>query len=179
MLHLVQVTIQDQETQLSQTRDLRTVPLTWLPRAEGFVELNHMDRNLVLAAAKFPQQVVPDPLNNPERWYAERRRRGDITAIVAYPPGQRPVIWGAYQHLPDDLPRHSNGGTGGGSTTPTTMRALRRRIVEQGLVIRPGGHHDRVETPDGHLVSALPRTPSDHRTIPNVCAQLRRKGYPV
>lgn len=163
-------------------RDLRPLAndaFQWLPRAEAHLEADGIDRDTVLGAVKYPDHVVIDPSSKiiEGRYYAERRRRGDLTVVIAFPPGQAPIIWGVYRNLP--MPERRLRGPGGTGATrfPTTMRELRKRIVEEGLVIRRGGRHDRVETKDGTFVLTLPSTPSDHRTIPNVIRDAARRGY--
>lgn len=164
--------------------DLRGVALRWLPRAEQHAEENKIDPRVVEGAVRYPTSWGVDPscaLIEGDRWYAERRRRGDVTVVVAFPPGEEPVIWGVYHNLPM---RHSRArqrapGSGGGTTMPTSMRELRRRLIDAGLVITSGGKHDRVSTPEGAFIAALPSTPSDVRTIPNLVRDIARKGIDV
>lgn len=163
-------------------QDLTQASLRWLPRAEDHARENRIDPALVEGAAKHPTSVTVDPSVGllETRWYAERRRRGDITVVVGFPPGESPVIWGVYYNLP--MPHQharSRPSGNGGTTMPTSMRELRRRLVDAGLIIRSGGRHDRVETPDGSFIAALPSTPSDYRTIPNVVRAIARKGIDV
>ncbi len=124
-----------------------------------------------------------DPSTATRDWTVLRYTRGDVSVVVGFPEDMPPRIWGVYLRLPLDGTGQKMGTQGAGSTSgsevPKTMRALRRRIVEAGLKIRSGGAHDRVETEDGKFIAALPITPSDHRTIPNIWTTIRRKGYNV
>lgn len=159
-------------------RDLSTGVIEWHQPARDTAEQFGLDEETVLAAVRSPAHVEVDPSTAYRDYYVERRRRGDVTAIVAFPDDTRPpIIWGVYLNLPINQGKLRKAGSGSGNTAPTTMRELRRRIVMAGLKIVPGGHHDRVETADGRLVASLPRTPSDHRSIPNALTTLGRKGY--
>lgn len=162
-------------------RDLSQTRLRWLDRALESVQSSGSDARTALTAAQYPDHVtIEPPLPGDEtRWYAERRRKGDVTVIVGFPPGETPIIWGVYYNLP--LPHRNRRavGTGTGRNYPTTIRELRRRVIEAGYLIRPGGKHDRVETPDGRLVYTLPTTPSDHRAMLNTVKELARKGIDV
>lgn len=167
--------------------DLSKIPsFQWLPRARDFCDIQGIDPTHVEAAARQPTHVTVDPsvklakALGQERWPAERRRRGDITVVVAYPPGDYPVIWGVFYQLPlPPLRDKRSQGAGGGTVIPTTMRELRRRIIAAGLVIKSGGRHDRVETPDGRFIYSLSISPSDHRYFKNVVSELARKGFDV
>ena len=81
--------------------------------------------------------------------------------------------------LADRLAERAAGGGGGQTVAPRTLSQLRQRVVNAGLRIRAGSRHDLVIDTEGNVVAVLPRTPSDHRTVPNVWASIRRKGYPV
>lgn len=161
--------------------DLSQVELRWLDRALESIQSYGRDARSAVHAAKYPDhvQIEPPLPGDGSRWYAERRRKGDITVIVGFPPGETPIIWGVYYNLP--LP-HRNVravGSGTGRNYPTTIRELRRRVIEAGYIIRAGGKHDRVETPDGRLVYTLPTTPGDHRSMINTVKELARKGIDV
>lgn len=53
-----------------------------------------------------------------------------------------------------------------------------RALEQQGFGVKMGGSgHWKVYDPDGHLVGALPATPSDHRGLRNAIAVLRRAGF--
>jgi hypothetical protein len=162
-------------------RDISQLDLVWLPRAAQHAESLGLSPRSAERAAKYPDHVAVDPSSKilDDRWYAERRRKGDITVVVAFPPGAPPMIWGVYYNLPLEPPKRlrKSAGQSGGGKYATTNREFRRRIMESGLVIKSGGKHDRVETPEGRLISVLPVTPSDHRWIVNATRELARQGF--
>ena len=153
----------------------------WHRGAEDYAHMFGLAREDVEQIAANPATSTLDPSNAVREWRTERRTRGDVTVIVTYPPNQRPMIWGIYLCLPgnDASGQHRSAGNGSGSMVPKTLHALRKRIIGAGLKIVAGGSHDRVETKDGVYVTSLPRTPSDHRSVPNAWTALRRKGYDV
>jgi hypothetical protein len=162
-------------------RDISQLDLVWLPRAKQHAESVGLSERSVINAARYPTHVTVDPSSRviADRWYAERRRKGDITVIVAFPSGLPPVVWGVYYNLPLNPPtrmRKAAGQSGGGKFA-TSNREFRKRILEAGLVIRAGGRHDRVETPEGRLITTLPTSPSDHRWIMNATTDIARKGF--
>lgn len=166
------------------TPTLPETPLDWQPAALDVAYQFGLNEDAIEAIVRKPETVTVDPSNATRAWTVLRYRRGDVSVVVGFPEDMPPRIWGVYLTLPMEGTGEKRGtqganGGGGGSEVPKTMRGLRRRIVESGLVIRPGGSHDRVETEDGQFVAALPITPSDHRTIPNLWTTLRRKGYDV
>ena len=164
-------------------RDISQLQLRWLDRAHEHAESVGLDTASVLTAAKYPDHTAIDPSTGliENRWYAERRRKGDVTVVVAFPPGETPIIWGVYYNLPlPALRQRRPAGAGAAPSYPTTLRELRRRIIEAGYVIRAGGKHDRVETPDGRLVYTLASTPGTNpRTMLNTVKELARKGIDV
>jgi hypothetical protein len=138
----------------------------------------------VESAARNPQSVTLDPTTVSTDTLTERRRRGDLTVVVRYNEALPPIVLGVYMHLPLDGPpeRSGPGGVKGSHkrNTPTTMRALRRAILAAGCRLEPGGSsHEKVISPEGRVISSLSNTPSDHRTIPNAVAELRRKGVDI
>jgi hypothetical protein len=55
---------------------------------------------------------------------------------------------------------------------------IRKALEAQGFEVKLGGSgHWKVYDPDGHLVGALPSTPSDPRGVRNAIAVLRRAGF--
>lgn len=57
----------------------------------------------------------------------------------------------------------------------TSVADLRAALTEAGLVVRPGGSHQRVETADGVRVGTLSCTPSDCRNLRNTRSDLARR----
>lgn len=154
--------------------------LAWHQPALESANLFGLDERDVEAIVRHPSLVVMDPSNAVRDWRTERRTRGDITVVVTYPDGSDPIIWGVYLSLgPTTKTRTSAAGGGGGGYAPKTLAALRKRIIAAGLRIVAGGRHDLVTTKEGVYVASLPRTPSDHRSVPNAWIQIRKKGYDV
>ncbi|MEV1245114.1 hypothetical protein [Nonomuraea sp. NPDC049750] len=55
---------------------------------------------------------------------------------------------------------------------------IRRELEQQGFEVTVGGSgHWKVYDADGHLIGALPATPSDPRGVLNAIAVLRRAGF--
>lgn len=58
------------------------------------------------------------------------------------------------------------------------MRDLIRELEAQGFTWRTTArHHILVYSPDGNVVTTMPSTPSDHRSMKNCLSQLRRAGF--
>ena len=62
--------------------------------------------------------------------------------------------------------------------TNTEVRALVTAIVAVGGAVKPCRGHFKVYV-DGALVTTLPGTPSDARSLKNAIATLRRAGLPL
>jgi hypothetical protein len=158
-----------------------TMPVfDWNEPAADYAESLGLTRHDVEMVACRPRLRAPDPSTPFREWKTERRSVGDLTVIVTLPPGRPPLIWGVYLNLPLDKKSQPRGaGQQCGSQAPASLQALRKRIIAGGLRIVAGGRHDRVETREGTFVAALPKTPSDHRTVPNVWQTIQRKGYAI
>lgn len=160
-------------------RDLSTTGLTWLPAAREAAQRYGIDELTVLGAVRFPGSVTLDPSSAHREWTVERRRRGDVIVVVAFPDDRDPIIWGVYMELPMESSGHKAAGGSTGTALPKTLRELRHRIVAAGLVIEAGRTHDRVVTREGRFLVSLAGTPSDKYTIPNTARQLMRLGFDV
>lgn len=57
----------------------------------------------------------------------------------------------------------------------TSVAELRTALTKAGLVVKPGGTHQRVETDTGTYIGTLPYTPSDHRNLLNTRSDLARR----
>lgn len=55
------------------------------------------------------------------------------------------------------------------------VERLKAELKAQGLTVRPGGKHWRVELPDGRFVWTLPNTPSCPRALANARTRIRRR----
>lgn len=165
------------EDTVTEERDLSH--LDWHEPARESASLFGLSEDDVEAIVRNPINVVTDPSTVVREWHTERRQRGDVTVVVTYPEDHDPLIWGVYLNLDLPVGKQHAGGGGGASVAPRTLSNLRKRIVTAGLTITSGGRHDLVHDSEGNLVATLPRTPSDHRTVPNVWVQIRKKGYDV
>lgn len=57
------------------------------------------------------------------------------------------------------------------------MKALLKAAEEQGWTVRfTGSGHYQWKAPDGQTIIVTPSTPSDHRSMSNTRAQLKRAG---
>lgn len=59
------------------------------------------------------------------------------------------------------------------------VRALIGELRAAGWMTDHRGIHVKVLDPKGRIVTTLPSTPSDHRSLPNARAKLRRAGAPI
>lgn len=57
----------------------------------------------------------------------------------------------------------------------TSVVDLRAALCKAGLIVRPGGTHQRIETADGAFVGTLPWTPSDRRALLNTRSWLAQR----
>lgn len=165
----------------SKPRDLSRARIDIHPPALESARTYGLDEEKIRAVARQPQLVNIDPSSATREWFTERRRSGDIVVVVTYPEGRPPLVWGVYVVTGQEPHNKRSPGGAGGTSLPTSMRDLRRRIVAAGLVIvaRDNAGHDRVQDQDGKFVASLPHSPSDNRTIPNVARTIMRKGYEI
>lgn len=60
----------------------------------------------------------------------------------------------------------------------SALTELIRELQAQGFTTRTTKRgHILVYAPDGRMISTLPSTPSDHRSMKNAIATLRRAGF--
>lgn len=58
------------------------------------------------------------------------------------------------------------------------LRKVLKALEDQGfLLTRSSRGHWLIDTPDGRRVAVLAGTPSDHRSLKNAIARLRRAGF--
>jgi hypothetical protein len=138
----------------------------WFPEALAFIDEWGIPDEVVEAAADNPMHVTMNAMARSKGYPVEDRRRGDITAVVGLRETEPSILY-VRCHLPLDSFSGTSVPGGGTSSLPRSMRGLRSMIVQAGYTIELGGAHDRVLDPDGNFALALPRTPSDKRTIPN------------
>lgn len=151
----------------------------WDSLAVEYADMFGIPYEIVESAAAHPTYSVMDPHSAEVGWEIRRNRRGDVVAIVGYRDPAHPVILHCHIITPQ-TPRRSSlagvsGGGGSGTDRPKSWRAIRQEIVRRGYQIRPGGKHDRVETPEGRFLMSLPTSAGDQRTLVNVWAEFRRR----
>lgn len=151
--------------------------LTWHPAVLDFVNDIGLDQELVLDVLRKPERVGDDVTRL--GMAAKTFQRGDLFVAVGvdgYERG-RPASIIHVKLLSDRADRHrsSGGGATGTSSGPATPRALRQAVVALGFRIEAGTRHDKVIDPKtGLVVTTIPSTPSDGRSIPNTWAAVRR-----
>lgn len=132
----------------------------------------------VVAAVKEPE----------EKWRARdgngnMHLRGSIAVLVV--DDTREVIAVSRRHVALRIKRQTEQqgsargsqkakGTGCGSTAPTTVDDLLARAREAGLQVERTTRHWQLSRPDGGEKVTVPCTPSDHRSLLNSVAQIRR-----
>lgn len=104
-----------------------------------------------------------------------RYTAGDVTVVVGHREKEHPVIMSVWVETGQQRSGSQKPHGVKGSSLPTSMKQLQKRILADGFKIRLGGSHLRVEDEDGHLLLSLPATPSDYRSIPNVWKAYQRK----
>lgn len=145
----------------------------WHPAARDFADMIRLDPAIVESAARNPAVVSDDPHGLEVGYPVKRHRRGDLEVVVGFQDAAQPAILFVRQHIPNQRNRGqgdgatSGKGSGAGSSLPTSLRELRRRICAAGYKIVPGRRHDKVVTSAGDVLVTLPSTPSDHRSVPN------------
>ena len=151
--------------------------VSWLPEAVHYAEsfgLSQEDCEKILLQRSKPTM---DPRTAETGHLIVRYRAGDVVVVVGHRDKHHPVIMSVWVETGNASRSGSRKQTGSGSSLPTTMKQLQRRILDDGFKIKHGGSHLRVESEDGELVATLPSTPSDHRSIPNSwTAYLRKKA---
>lgn len=62
---------------------------------------------------------------------------------------------------------------------PKDYRPLVKAAKKAGWILRPKKRHLLLESPDGATLVGFPGTPSDHRSLLNTRAELRRAGVDI
>lgn len=135
--------------------------------------LTPQDVELIVASKKNPQL---DPRSHEVGHLIVRYRAGDVIVVVGYRDPDKPVVMSVQVDHHTETRSGSRAPGGAGKTGPTTMSALKKRILEAGYRIEMGGSHYRVlHKETGEYLMSLPVTPSDHRSIPNAWALFNKK----
>jgi len=105
-----------------------------------------------------------------------RYRAGDVIVVVGLREPDKPMVMSVWVDHHSKAHSGSKNPSGSGKSGPTTIKELTKRIIASGYRIEMGGAHSRVlDKETGEFLMALPITPSDHRTVPNVWATFLRK----
>jgi hypothetical protein len=104
-----------------------------------------------------------------------RYSAGDVTVVVGHREKEHPVIMSVWVETGQQRSGSQKPHGVKGSSLPTSMKEIQKRIMADGFKIKHGGAHLRVEDENGVLLCSLPSTPSDHRSIPNVWKTYQRK----
>lgn len=149
--------------------------ITWLPEATDFVEDVGLDPEIVLAVVQNPLRTERDPRSNLVGYEIKRLRRGDIEAVVGYLDPANPAIM--FVRLLDSrggrpTGKSTKGGTGRAGDGPSNVTDLVKRAQEMGYTTEYSTHIKLMWK--GSFAMAVPRTPSDYRSLTNVWHQLVR-----
>lgn len=155
--------------------------LEWSEGVLQAMEEHNLSMADVASIVRNPTSIEMDPSNPARDWHTERRRRGDVIVVVTFPPGSRPRVWGVYvmSRMHAGTARHrKSAGSGAGTTAPTSVREIKRRLATAGFQVQPGtgGGPERILDPDGKFFWSLHTTPSEFRSLANVWSLLRRKA---
>jgi hypothetical protein len=145
--------------------------MKWLPSARDYCREWGVSEDVVNAALAFPQSVHDDVTNQGHA--AKVYRRGDIEVAVGMA-FEEPAILHV-RVITGSSGRSSRGGPVSSGSAPTTVRGMKKYAVEAGLKIRAGTRHDQVIDPvTGSVITTIPSTPSDVRSLLNTYADIRR-----
>lgn len=153
----------------------------WDQLADDFAAEIGLDREIVEAAARYPQMQRRDPYSEKVGHTVMNYRRGDIIVTVGFRDPQKPTILHV-RLVSNDM--HERGGSrtpgGAGATGPTSIRELKRRAVEMGYKVIAGTNHDKIVDPNrgNHVVAVIPRNESKNsrgdRSSSNTWSSLTR-----
>lgn len=149
--------------------------IRWHDDAVSYAEqfgLSKKDCELILLNKSRPSL---DPRSAEVGHLIVRYRSGDVTVVVGHRDKDLPVVMSVWVES-----NHQRGGsqkqTGSGSTAPTSMKALTKRILDAGYTVEHAAGHLKVRDKDtGVMLMTMPSTPSDHRSIPNAWSLFNRK----
>lgn len=150
--------------------------ITWHDDAVAYAEMYGLakeDCELILTSKSNP---TLDTRSHEVGHLIVRYRSGDVVVVVGHRDKDEPVIMSVWVDTKTGHRSGSQKGGGAGSTMPTTMRELKKRIMAAGYRLEYGGSHMKVyDKETGAYLLSLPITPSDHRSIPNAWSLFLRK----
>lgn len=168
--------------------------LAWHEPAEDSAGYWGLTKDDVEAIVRSPETVIHDPVSGAigREWHTERRRRGDVTVVVAFPDDRAPIIWSVWiansilQTPEAALDPHNRGGRGRlhrvepSRPAATSSREFKRRLMEldRGLQIVSVKNGDKIYSREGEYLGTLwaKSTKSDLLKLQTI---LTRSGYDV
>ena len=149
--------------------------ISWQPDALSYAEMYGLTQENVELIVKNKSRPVIDPRTNEVGSLIMRYRSGDVVVVTGLRDPDNPVIMSVWVETNNKKSGSKKNSGTSGSSMPTTLKQLQRRILDDGFKIRMGGSHLRVEDAEGNLLTTLPATPSDYRSIPNAWKSYCRK----
>ena len=149
--------------------------IDWLAEATDFVEDVGLDAKMVESVVENPQRVEMDPRTSVVGYDVKRLKRGDIEVVVGYSDPENPMILFVRLLGPAEGwsgGRGAKGGTGGAGKGPSTVTDMVKRAQALGYTVEYSTHIKLMW--DGKFAMAIPRTPSDYRSLVNSWHQLLR-----
>jgi hypothetical protein len=102
--------------------------------------------------------------------------RVGVTNVYAYVEPQTPELPAATNGHGTRRRRQAVAGTGrSGRAGRSEVRDLIKSVEDQGATVKPVKHGYLIER-DGKVITAVPKTASDHRSLKNVRADIKRRG---
>lgn len=126
-----------------------------------------LTREGVIAIAQDPETVVPAAYGG-----GHNHLRGGIGALI--PPDDPRLIIAVFREDRSGAPSKPRGGPG--RRMPGTHAELRAMLLEHGFTVDSSKAHPKATHPDLDTPVVLPATPSDHRSLANLLAEIRRQS---
>jgi len=117
--------------------------LTWLQRAEDFVELYQFPKELLVDVVRAPEEITPDASSGEKGYKVLQFRRGDITVVVGLRDPEHPTVMHVWLHGVEEGDQHhtskSPGYAGGGGKNPKSPQQLRGWLQSEGCTLAHNG----------------------------------------
>lgn len=149
--------------------------LSWHDDALSYAEMYGLTKSNVESIVRSQSRPVQDPRTAETGDLIMRYHGGDVVVVVGLRDPKNPVIMSVWVETGTKKGGSKKLGGVSGSSMPTSMKALQRRVLDDGFKIKHGSSHLRVEDEDGYMVCTLPSTPSEYRSIANAWKAYCRK----
>lgn len=147
----------------------------WQDSAKEYAEMFGISKEDAETIVRTSERYEKDPHSNDLGHLVMRYYAGDVCIVVGHREVKEPIIMHVRMRLPMNDSKQQKRDSGSGSTLPRNMRELKKRILDLGYKIAPGGKHDKVIDPkNGTVVCTVPTTPSEYRSVANVWLEFRR-----